>query len=159
MIKDFAGSAVLPLHIPMRIQRPSAIRLIDRNKIGVVDHVDFFELRLSAEFGGHHVHAHVGHFENLELACPIPELSAMSKSKSYPFINSRILGMASEISEPEPLEATERIICAGSRQCIHPNSVSEQSSAGPPLGGINANHADARFGKVMHKANQKLVDQ
>ena len=49
----------LLLDIAQGIFRTPFIKLVDRNDVGVVEHVDLFQLTGRAIFGGHHIHGDV----------------------------------------------------------------------------------------------------
>ncbi len=56
---QFTIALILFGDIAQCIERALAVEFIDRHEIGEVEHVDFFELRGSAEFRRHHIHAEI----------------------------------------------------------------------------------------------------
>ena len=70
VIPQEMAALVLFLHLAQCIFRPFALVFIDDNQIGVIDHVDFFELCRRAEFTGHDVHRHIGNAGDLCIALP-----------------------------------------------------------------------------------------
>ena len=58
--EQLAITLILLAHVAQRVGCTLAIELVDCDKIGKIEHVDFLELRGGAEFGRHHVDRHVG---------------------------------------------------------------------------------------------------
>ena len=46
-------------HVAQRVCRALAVELVDRDEVGEVEHVDFFELACCAELGRHHIKRHI----------------------------------------------------------------------------------------------------
>ena len=55
MHKHLAIALILLAHVAQRIRSALAVELVDRDKVGEVEHVDLFELARRAELGRHHV--------------------------------------------------------------------------------------------------------
>jgi len=56
---SFAVALHLFAHVAQGIAGPFAVKFVDGDELGKVQHVDFFELAGGTEFGGHHVHGHI----------------------------------------------------------------------------------------------------
>ena len=63
-LPQLVGSLVLFFDIAQGIQRAAFIKFVDGNHVGVIDHVDFFQLGCRTVFGGHHVEGNVGMVHN-----------------------------------------------------------------------------------------------
>ena len=70
LVKGTAVALYLFGHIPECIFRSFAIKFIDGKHIGIIQHVDLFQLAGSTEFGSHHVQRsiHEGHNAGVPLA-------------------------------------------------------------------------------------------
>ena len=66
--EKLAIALVLLANVAQRILRSAPVELVDRHKIGKIEHVDFFELRGGAEFGRHHVQRAVGQRDDRRVA-------------------------------------------------------------------------------------------
>ena len=50
---------VLLADIPQRIEGTLLVRLVDRNQVGEVEHVDLLQLRCRSVLRSHHIHRHI----------------------------------------------------------------------------------------------------
>ena len=74
LVKGFIPKLVVALvllaHVAQGIEGAAFVKFIDRNDIGEIEHVNFFQLSCRAVFGGHHVEADVAVVNDFGVGLP-----------------------------------------------------------------------------------------
>ena len=140
------------------------VRLVQRHRIGEVEHVDLLELALGAEVGGHHMEREIADVH--DPGAPLPDPAGLHDHESEPGgaqHEQRVPGDRREFA-PRPAGGEAPHEDAGIPGGAQPDPVAEERAPGAALRRIHREHADAldRAGAEVRaprgEAEQQLVE-
>src|SRR6266576_3731491 len=118
--------AILLAYVPQSISRAAAIKFVDRDNVGKIDHVDFFKLTGSAILTGHYIDGHI----NMLGDCHITLTNADSLDKNQ--VKAAVLTQGNGIRQARR-DFTPTSSCGKgahieprARQRIHANTVAKE---------------------------------
>jgi hypothetical protein len=121
---------ILFAYVVEGVKRSGLVEFIDGDQIGVVEHVDLFELRSRSVFGGHYIKAEIGIIQDgsvaLAGACGFEDNEIVSR------LFADVDGFLHVFAQcPVALAGGQAAhIGSGAGDGVHPDAVAEQGSAG-----------------------------
>ena len=144
-------------HIAKGVFRAAPVEFIEHHQLGVIEHVDFFQLAGRTEVGRHHIHREIDQIDDFGIGL----------TNSSSFHDDQI--------EALPLQAGDgvfqhgiggHVLAAGGHraheqvrraQAVHPDTVAQQGAAAAPTGRIDRNHRDAHVREMLQEAVQQFI--
>ena len=138
---------ILLAHIAQGIFSAAAVKLVDGDKMGKIEHVDLFQLRGCPKFRGHHVqgYIHMGHNGGIALANTRGFDNDQVKAGKLAGRNHLGQGCGNFAACFAGGERAHENI--GMLNGIHADAVAQKCASGPLAGGINAD--DGQFQGVF----------
>jgi hypothetical protein len=159
VLQGEGGAVALPLlaHVAQRVFRTALVELVEHDELGVIDHVDFFELAGGAVFAGHHVDGKVDEVDDFRIA--LADAGGLD--------DDEVVRLAlQEIDAVVQHDAGGRVLAtrghgahvhARAAQRVHADTVAQQGTTRTATGGIDRQHRDAHLRKRVQKAQQQFV--
>ena len=150
----------LPTHVSERVRPAAAVELVDRHRVGVVEHVDLLELTGRAELRRHHVQRHVGvrHDARVTLTDSGRLDDHEVESRGLAGVDHTGEGLRHLTARRARGERPEEDVRNPDR--VHADAITEQCAAAFPPRGIDGDDGDAQLVLlVATEPVQQLVRQ
>ena len=144
---------------PQGVFAAALLELVQHDEISDIEHLDFLELRVGAEFRGHHVEGVVGHGRDGVTA--LADAAGFAEDEVEADRLGHLDGAVEVIRNLRARAAArqrahEQVVVG---ECVHADAVAQQGAAGALSCGVHAQQADLEFGIVAHDAQHQFVQE
>ena len=167
LVPGFAVALHLLGDVAQRVAGALAVKFVDGNKFGKVQHIDFFKLAGRAKLGRHDVQGHVHQRHDGRVALPDARSFHHDQVKAGHLaggnrIGQRLADFRTKLACGQRAHKNTRCIVRGGpgRNRIHADAVAEQSAAAFAARGVNGDHGNAQaVAQIQPKAADQLVGE
>ncbi len=158
-VEHVAVAAYLLADGPQGIFTAALLKLVQHDKVGHVEHLDLFQLRVRAKFRGHHVEGVVGHGRDGVAA--LTDAAGFAKDEVEADRLRHLDGAVEVVGNLRARAAAgqrahEQVVVG---QGVHADAVAQQGTAGALSCRVNAQQADLEVRIVAHDAQHQLVQE
>ena len=152
-------AVALPLlaHVAQGVFRAASVEFIQYHQLGVIEHVDFFQLAGRAEVGGHHIHGEIDQIDDFGIALSDTGGFHDDQIEALPLQAGDGVfqhGIGGHVLAAGRHRAHEQIRRA---QAVHTDAVAQQGAAAAAAGRIDRNHRDAHARETLQETVQQLI--
>ena len=167
MAPGFAVALHLLGHITQRVACALAVELVDSDKLGKVQHVDFFELASRTKLRRHHVQGHIDQRHDSGVALANARGLHHDQVKSCGLASGNHIGQsladfrAKFTRGQRAHKYARRILARGpGRYGVHPDAVAQQRAAALAARGVDRNNRDVQaIAQIQAEAPNKFVGE
>ena len=145
--------------IPDRILTAPFFEFVDHHQIGIVEHVDFFQLGRSPELTGHDIHGEIAQVDDVRI--PLSDAGGFGDDQ----VIAGSLGHTDHLFQGQGNFRVRVARCqrphidSGVLDGVHADSVAQQRAAGFAPRRVTADDGDAEILHVVQKAQDQFVGE